>query len=159
MTNEAPKIHWKKLRNPDYLGSYDFQPNEERIVTIKNVLVVSVKSEKTSDCTVVELENSKPFILNSGNGKTLEKIFETPYIEDWKGKSFKLVVRKVKAFGEIVEALRVVSEKIAKVKPTLEIGTKKFEACQERYRADNSVLDKIKETYSLSNETLHALIS
>lgn len=153
------KTHWKKLRNPDYLGSYDFQPNEERIVTIKNVLVKSVEAEKTTDCTVVELENSKPMILNSGNGKMLAKIFETPFIEDWKGKSFKLVVKQIKAFGEVVDALRIKNEKVAKAKPELIVGTKTFIACQEKYRANNSILVKIEENYWMKPETKNALMS
>ena len=33
----SEKTHWKKLNNPDYLGSYAFQPGEEKTVTIKEV--------------------------------------------------------------------------------------------------------------------------
>jgi hypothetical protein len=32
------KTHWKKLTNPNYLGAYDFQQGEKRIVTIKEVI-------------------------------------------------------------------------------------------------------------------------
>jgi len=153
------KTHWKKLRNPLYLGSHDFQPNEERIVTVKAVQVEKVNGTdgSVSDCTTVHLVDSKPFILNSTNAKQLAKIFDTPYIEEWAGKSFKLVIKTIRAFGETVDALRVKNEKIAKQLPPLTIGSKAFIACVEKYKSDPSVLDKIKQNYSVSNETLEAL--
>lgn len=152
------KTHWKKLQNPDYLGSYDFQPNEERVLTVKKVFVKAVEAEKTTDCTIVEfVEKSKPMILNSTNAKTLTKIFESPYIEDWTGKSFKVVVKPIKAFGEIVDALRIKSEKVAKIKPLLILNSKTFNSCRERYQADKNTLVKIKENYVVSPEVETAL--
>lgn len=151
----AVKTHWKKLKNPDYLGSYDFQPGEERVVTVKHVVVEAVKTaEGTGDCVVVHfMENYKPMIMNTTNGKTLSKLFETPYIEEWKGRSFKLVVKPIKAFGEIVDALRVKNEKVARVKPELIVGSKTFVNCRARYLEDNTVLSKIEEHYWMKPET------
>ena len=40
------KTHWKKLTNPNYLGSWDFQPGEIRTLTIKEVREEPVKSER-----------------------------------------------------------------------------------------------------------------
>ena len=153
------KTHYRKLKNPDYLGSYDFQPGEERTVTVKDVKNETVKSaEGETTCTVVHfIEPYKPMILNSTNGKMLNKLFDTPYIEDWRGKSFKLVVKSIRAFGETVDALRVKNEKIAKQLPPLEIGSKKFAACKERYNADSTVLAQIKQVYSLTPEAEKAL--
>ena len=153
------KTHYRKLKNPDYLGSYDFQPGEERMVTVKDVKNETVKSaEGETTCTVVHfIEPYKPMILNSTNGKMLNKLFDTPYIEDWRGKSFKLVVKSIRAFGETVDALRVNNEKIAKQLPPLEIGSKKFAACKERYNADSTVLAQIKQVYSLTPEAEKAL--
>ena len=153
------KTHYRKLKNPDYLGSYDFQPGEERMVTVKDVKNETVKSaEGETTCTVVHfIEPYKPMILNSTNGKMLNKLFDTPYIEDWRGKSFKLVVKSIRAFGETVDALRVKNEKIAKQLPPLELGSKKFAACKERYNADSTVLAQIKQVYSLTPEAEKAL--
>ena len=64
--------HWKKLTNPDYLGSYDFEQGEERIVTIKDVKRVMVNGPdgKREECTVAYFEeNYKPMILNVTNQK------------------------------------------------------------------------------------------
>ncbi len=31
------KTHWKKLSNTKYMGSWDFEPDEEKILTIAKV--------------------------------------------------------------------------------------------------------------------------
>jgi hypothetical protein len=151
---EQKLTHWKKLTNPDYIGSYDFQPNEERIVTIKDVKreMITGADGKKEECTIVYFNECKPMILNATNSKSITKLFETPYIEQWVGNSFKLYVTKIKAFGEMVEALRIRSEKVVKVKPSLELNTPNFEACKKAYQADASALDKIKLKYNVSIE-------
>lgn len=157
---EPTKTHYKKLMNPDYLGAYDFQPDEERTLTIKKVVIenVDVKDGKKEDLPIIHfVEPSKPMVMNSTNGKMLGNILESNYIEDWVGKSFTIQVKKIKAFGEWMDALRVKNEKVVKKLPTLTVGSKAFNACLERYKADNSVLDKIKQSYTISPETLEAL--
>ena len=48
------ETHWKKLTNPNYLGSYAFDPGEEKIVTIDYVCQESViGSEGRSDSCIV----------------------------------------------------------------------------------------------------------
>jgi hypothetical protein len=34
----------------------------------------------------------------------LEKLFKTPYIEDWSGRKIQIGVESVKAFGDVVDA-------------------------------------------------------
>ena len=78
--------HWKKLENPDYIGSYAFQPGESKVVTIKSVRreMVSGADGKREECTVVHFaEAEKPLILNATNGKAIAKVAKTPYIEQW----------------------------------------------------------------------------
>lgn len=149
--------HYKKLQNPDYLGAYDFMQGEERIVTIKKVIVEKVKSERgEEDCTVCYFnEPYKPMILNVTNCKTITKILGSPYIEEWSGKQFKLIVVKVKAFGEVVDALRIKSEKVTK--PVLALSTPNFEACRKAYLADPTQLDKIKAKYDVAPEVENEL--
>ena len=106
------KTHWKKLENPDYLGSYALQPGKDLIVQIKTVgqeEVYNPTSSKKDVCTVAHFtDNSvKPMILNVTNCKTITKLYDTPYIEDWSGKYIAVYIAKVKAFGETVEALRI----------------------------------------------------
>ena len=54
------------------------------------------------------MENVKPLVLNATNSKTITKLLKTPYIEHWSGRKIQLYVEYgVKAFGDIVDALRV----------------------------------------------------
>lgn len=105
-----PKTHWKKLTNPDYLGAYSIDDGEDIVLTIKNVKseVVTGTDGKKEECVVAYFkEPSKPMILNKTNMKTLEKLCKSPYIEDWSGRSIQIGVEKVKAFGDVVDALRI----------------------------------------------------
>lgn len=109
------KTHWKKLENPDYLGAYALQPNQDLIVQIKSVgqeEVYNPTNNKKETCTVARFMDPaiKPMILNVTNCKTISKLYNTPYIEDWAGKYIAIYIAKVKAFGETVDALRIRSK-------------------------------------------------
>ena len=103
--------HWKKLTNPDYLGAYALQPGQELIVTIKGVAneVVTGTDGKKETCSVMHFtEDVKPLVLNATNSKTITKLLKTPYIEQWAGRKIQLYVeRGIKAFGDVVDAIRV----------------------------------------------------
>lgn len=105
--------HWKKLTNPNYIGSYSLQPGEERVVEFIKVVreMVTGADGKKEECTVAYLKDEKPFILNSTNCKTLTKVFESPFIEQWVGRRCTIFSAKIKAFGEEMEALRIKSIK------------------------------------------------
>lgn len=107
--------HWKKLENPDYIGAYAFEPGEEKTVTIRSVsrdMVIGADGKK-EECTVVFFCEEKPMILNVTNAKMITKHAGTPYIEKWPGVRITLCVERVKAFGDVVDAVRV-----SKKKPT-----------------------------------------
>lgn len=105
-----PKTHWKKLTNPKYVGAQDFQPGQELEVTLETIASEMVKGSdgKEESCVVARMKGAKkPMILNKTNMKIIAKNLGTPYIEEWTGKNITLYVAKVKAFGEIVDAIRV----------------------------------------------------
>jgi hypothetical protein len=109
---ENKVTHWKALTNPKYVGAHDFQPGQEITVTIDKVVREMVKGTdgKEEECTVAYFVNAKkPMILNKTNCKIITKNTKTPYIEEWKGKSVTLYVAKVKAFGDVVDAIRIKS--------------------------------------------------
>ena len=104
--------HWKKLTNPNYLGSYAFQPGEEKALTIRKVGTEEVTNpaepEKKESCIVAHFQQpEKPLILNKTNCRSIEKLAGTPDIEQWPGTGIILCVQKVMAFGELVEAVRI----------------------------------------------------
>ena len=103
--------HWKKLTNPNYIGAYAFDEGEEKVGTIDYVKQESVKSTegKEEECIVCHFKerDMKPLVLNKSNCKTITKLYNTPYIEDWAGKKIVLYVTQVKAFGDVVDAVRI----------------------------------------------------
>lgn len=111
---KQPVTHWKKLTNPNYIGAHDLQPGQEVKITIKTVSKELVKGAdgKEEQCVVAKLEGTqKPMILNKTNMKIISKVLDTPYIEEWSGKSVIVYSAKIKAFGEMVDALRVKNQK------------------------------------------------
>lgn len=115
MANEK-KTHWKQLVNPDYIGAYALPNGEDLTVTIKSVAreVVTMAGGKKEECTVVQLVNNKPFIINSTNSKSIHRLYG-PYIEEWAGKQITLFASTTKFGGELVECLRIRTE-VAKPK-------------------------------------------
>lgn len=110
---EQQKTHWKKLQNPDYIGAYslpviDGKP-QDLIVKIVSVSrgVVKGADGKKDECTIAVLENQKPFIINATNAKTITKLYDSPFIEDWAGKFITLFHSKVKVASDWIECLRI----------------------------------------------------
>ena len=116
--------HWKTLTNPDYIGAYAFEPNEEKIGTIAYVREEPVigPDGKKEECIVAHFSEKdlKPLILNATNCKAISALYKTPYIEDWAGKRIIMRVQQVKAFGDVVDAVRIKPEipKQTTAKPT-----------------------------------------
>jgi hypothetical protein len=105
--------HWKKLTNPNYIGSEILQPGQELKLTIEKVQKEQVKTaEGSQECIVAYFKGGqKGMIINKTNAKIITKVVDTPYIEQWAGKSIIIYAAKVRAFGEMVEALRVKNQK------------------------------------------------
>lgn len=103
--------HWKKLTNPDYLGAYALEDGKDIILTISSIREETVTGPdgKKDTCPVCRFAERgvKPMVLNATNMKMITKLFNTPYIENWVGKKIQIGVKKVKAYGDIVDALRV----------------------------------------------------
>jgi predicted RecB family endonuclease len=109
--------HWKKMVNPKYLGSHDLFISDgkysEVTVEITNVQVEEVIGEnsKKDNCLVAHLKGMKPLIVNRTNAKTISKLAGSPAIEKWVGVQVILTVSKVKAFGQVHDAIRVKDQK------------------------------------------------
>lgn len=103
--------HWKQLMNPDYLGAWALQPGEEPILTIISVTTEKVMGSdgKKEECPVMRYKGIGPgkMILNVTNCKTIEALTGTPRIEQWAGTQIQVYSEKVKAFGGVVDALRI----------------------------------------------------
>lgn len=106
---ETKKTHWKRLINLDYIGAYSLEDGKDLNITIEKVVreLVTGNGGKKEECTVAYLRGQKPFIINRTNGKMIQKILGTPFIEDWQGKTVTVYATTTKVAGEEVECLRV----------------------------------------------------
>ena len=149
------KTHWKKLKNPDYIGSYELMNGDEKselVVTIEKVETKGVKGTDGSetDCIIAYLKNQKPMILNSTNAKVIEKLAGSPYIEDWAGLKIVLYVARIKAFGEMVDALRI--KETAPLLPELTPDHKHWNGALEGLAKGSTTIEQIKKSYRLSGK-------
>ena len=108
----SEKTHWKKVvSDPNFLGEADFDENEEKVATIsavKDGVTVKTAEGQSKKAVVYFKENLKPMILNVARSKAITKVAGSPYFEDWVGVPVQLYIdNNIKAFGEIVSAVRV----------------------------------------------------
>lgn len=150
--------HWKKLTNPNYIGAYSLDPGQELNVMIEKVVREKVKGAdgKEEECTVAYLKGQKPFILNATNSKAITAALGTPYIEQWKGKSITIYAAKIKAFGELMEALRVKTLAPVIKLPELHPEHKRWEEAMQAMYTGNTTIEEIKKRFTLTpaNEQL-----
>lgn len=149
------KTHWKKLHNPDYIGAYSLDQGGKFvdlnvIITKVNKHLVKGPDGKEEECIVAELKGQKPLILNATNCKTLKKLFDSPYIEDWCNKKVTLTVEKVKAFGDIHDAIRI--KKSLPVKLELTPSNPKWNSAVDAIQKGNVTIEQLKETYTVTPE-------
>lgn len=102
----------KMGKNPNYLGSWDLDdvPGHELTLTIEKIKDEEVVTNgKGENCTVCHWTDKayKPMILNVTNKKTLCRLYKTKDTEKLKGKSVVIGIDKVKAFGDVHDALRI----------------------------------------------------
>jgi len=107
----ADKTHWKKFFNYEYMGSYSMDEyQDEPILTISKIDTSKVKNQdgREETCLICHFnESDKPMILNKTNCKIIEKIYNSPHVQDWIGKRVQIYATKVKAFGQMADALRI----------------------------------------------------
>jgi len=152
--------HWKKLTNPDYLGAYELMDGSEKgkdmVVTIDKVVrqMIAGADGKKEECTVCYLKECKPMILNATNQKTIQKLFNSPFIERWAGNRMTLYVAKVKAFGDVVDALRIrpTVPQLPELSPTHE----KWNGAKQAITAGTTTVEAIRKSFTLTaaNEAL-----
>ena len=148
------KTHFKKLRNPSYIGSYELMVGTNSVelnVTIERAVKEMVQNgDKKEEAMVIYLKGHKPMIVNSTNAKNISKALNSPYIEDWVGKDITLYVAKIRAFGENVDALRVKTVTSIKQLPELEINTPNFEAVKTALSSGKFTIEQVKSKYQVS---------
>lgn len=154
------KTHFKKLQNPNYTGSWDLMDKDgnyiEKVVTIEKTMQQTVNngSGGSEDLPVIHIKGMKPVVLNSTNIKAVARITGSNFIEDWVGKEITLYVQKVKAFGEMHDAIRI-KKPIKKSKAV--IDDDRFNKALVSIKAGEFDKNKFKELYTLTIQQEEAL--
>ena len=145
--------HWKKLRNKTYLGSWDFEPNEVKQVTISEVSLQNIKGFfngrlNESEETVVYFKEQKPMIFNNENSERTEKILGTFHIEEWTGKTIFLHVEEVRVKAEWTTGVRVTND--------LTPSHPKWAGAKKAIAEKTATIQDVKKKYTLTaaNEKL-----
>lgn len=99
-------------KNPNFLGSWDLDemPGREVTLTIDRIVDQEVVANTQKEvCTVCHWTDKafKPMILNVTNKKAICKLYKTKDTEKLKGKAVVIGIEKVKAFGDVYDALRI----------------------------------------------------
>jgi hypothetical protein len=155
------QTHWKKKFNYDYLGSYSIE-GKDLILTIREVRTEPVKgsSGRAEDCLVCHfVEDQKPMILNRTNCKTIEKVYKTGFIEEWRGLQIQIYVQKdVAAFGDTVDALRIRPKRPQVTLPALDSSHKAWQNVVAHLSKGNPISDVLKK-YTLTEEVKAQLLA
>jgi hypothetical protein len=149
------KTHFKKLRNPNFVGAWDLADADgnyhDKVVTITGVKKDLVHDGKggSEECTVVLLSETKPLVANSTNLRAISKLCGSPFIEDWAGKQIALTVQKVRAFGEMHDAIRVKAA-VQQPKPKPTLTPERFAAALEAVKAGKTTPADIRAKFTLT---------
>lgn len=107
----------------NYLGAWSVT-NGDEVVTIKRIgeeeMFDAQTGEKKSGLCVWFHEKELPMVLNVTNAQTISEVLGTDIVKNWIGKKVILGTSKVKAFGKVVEALRIRDRKPVAEKATAE---------------------------------------
>lgn len=151
--------HWKRLVNPDYLGVYSLDNGKDMTLTIDRIVreVVTSTGGKKEECTVAYFkEKVKPMILNRTNSKMIQKIYGTPYIEEWSGKKITVYAATTKLAGEEVECLRI--RLGVPQNPVLKIEDQvNFEKCRAALK-NGYTIEQLQTKWTISKKVEKALI-
>lgn len=157
-SQEKQLTHWKSLVNPDYLGVYSLNNGADMTLTIDKIVreMVTSTGGKKEECTVAHFrEKQKPMILNRTNSKIIQKIYGTPYVEEWHGKKITIYAATTKLAGEEVECLRI--RPAIPQNPVLKIDdTENFEKCKTAL-ANGYTMEQLRTKWTISKEVEKAL--
>lgn len=141
------KTHYRKAFNSPYLSSADIV--EPTVLTIKHVKLEADKSKKTKDQfntayfvepEIRKGEPLKPMILNATNSKTMSKLADSKFIDDWNGLKITVYVDHNVRFGkETMDGLRVSPNKPNERRVLTPDLTKNWEGAKAAFIRDGNL--------------------
>ena len=161
--------HVKSLANPNYIGSYTLQVDDDKyedltvqIEKVEEGEIIDPNSrakneeDRKKHATLVYLVGQKPLVLNATNRQALCELFGTPFVEKWVGRKFTLYVAVIRAFGKPTPALRVRPELPVEQLPDFNPSSQHWQTTITALKAGETTVSKIKLKRSLTpdNEAL-----
>lgn len=152
------KTHIRKMQDNHYFGEWDLpiENNGKMIVTIVKVAREELKTAAKDIKAVVYIkEHTKGIVINSTNQKAITHVIGSPFIEDWIGKQVELYrLEKLKAFGEIKDAVRVSSTAPKpKEKEELTETHARFEGAVKAIKEGKVKIEDVEKTFNISEIT------
>ena len=147
MTNQIAKTHYRKVLKSDHLGCADLEDfienKSDMIFTVQQVrqeLGAKVAGKKIdANIMYFELKDGKkikPLVLNATNAKTMRKITDSGFIEDWSGFNIRLFIdANVSMMNERVGGVRIYPKAVVFEKQLL---------TRENVKVWNNVIDAFK---------------
>ena len=165
MSNEQ-KTHYRKVFKSDHLGAADLEDMIEAgkrlVFTISHVnqeYGAKVAGKKIDANIAYFKEPIKPLVLNATNSKTMKKLAQSSFVDDWSGQTVELYIDpNVKMKGETVDGVRIShnAPKIQKITLTPELSEKWGQAIAAYQRDGN--LDAVLKRCTISKANQSAII-
>ena len=154
------KHHYRSLAKSDHLGVADLEDmiekNQSLIFKIKEVkqqLAVAVAGRK-GDHNICYFEGStKPWVINSTNGKVIAKLTKSPFLEDWSGILIELFIDpNVKLMNELTGGVRVRPKLPVIKKPVLTLDHPRYDAAKTAWLDGKK--DGVRKQFEISDELI-----
>lgn len=157
-TKSKPVIgHWKKMFNSKYLGSWDFEHGKDVTAVVAFVAIEEMHNpsdHQIENKPVVHFKGGlKPMVLNKTNSKIIAKVLKSDNVEDWTGGKLLIGIDSVKAFGEVVDAVRV--RPVSPAKKTLDDN--RFRKMLESIEAGKFTIQAAREKFDLTKGQIQEL--
>jgi hypothetical protein len=156
------KTHWRKIHDTEHLGAQDLEGLASKIYQIEKAFQKDVQNQDGKKDTTIALQflgEKKPMLVNVTNSQSIEKVTGSPYLEDWNGHYVELYVTQVRAFGAVVDALRIRPKAPVLKKPTLDIGSAQFAKLRLKLLDGTASMDVALQHFEIPVEVQEALLA
>jgi hypothetical protein len=158
--------HWRKFDDPKYMGAYYLDEGKDLTVEIEKVTqgVAKNKQGEQKKGLLYFKGHSKPLLLNTVNGTTIQRLLKSEQVEDWIGKRITLFLTREDSFGvKDVLVIRVrgtlppaatQTSPPTNNLPVLDIGHEKWEAAVQSVKDGKTTLERILKEWKIPAKDL-----
>ena len=106
-------MHFRKLYDERFIGSWDLEGKESAVVTIAEIKIEELQGQngaKAKKPVLYFTKGKKGFVLNKTNAKVIAELYGND-TEKWCDKKVELFATTCEAFGKQVECIRISNKK------------------------------------------------